>query len=137
TNYESRKGRELAENPRAALVFYWVALERQVRVEGDVAPVAPEESDAYFHSRPPGSRLGAWASPQSQPTAGRGALEQRLHEVEAEYAGRATPRPPHWGGYRLTPTILEFWQGRPNRLHDRICYARQADGTWNITRLAP
>lgn len=137
TNYDSRKGEELAANPWAALVFYWAALERQVRIEGAVAPVASEESDAYFATRHPGSRLGAWASPQSRPIPDRAALEQRMAELEAQYPDGAVPRPPHWGGYRVTPASLEFWQGRPNRLHDRLRYRRQPDGLWLIERLAP
>ena len=137
TNYESRKGRELEANPWAALVFYWPELERQIRIEGRVERVAAEESDAYFASRPLGSRLGAWASPQSQVIPGRDVLEARLRDLEARFASGDVPRPPHWGGYRVVPEAVEFWQGRPSRLHDRLRYTRQADGRWAIERLAP
>ncbi|MEX1020719.1 MAG: pyridoxamine 5'-phosphate oxidase [Litorilinea sp.] len=137
TNYTSRKARELAENPWATLLFWWGPLERQVRIEGQVARVAETESDAYFASRPLGARLGAWVSPQSQEIPDRAFLEARLAEVEAEFAGEQPPRPPDWGGYRLMPTALEFWQGGPHRLHDRLIYVRRADGGWDIRRLAP
>jgi len=136
TNYESRKGREMAAQPRAALVFWWEALERQVRIEGTVEKVTPEESDAYFASRPRGSRLGAWVSDQSQPIADRSVLEEKLDEVEQRYDDEPVPRPPHWGGYRVVPTLIEFWQGRPNRLHDRLEYTRAGEG-WARQRLAP
>ncbi|NWG20548.1 MAG: pyridoxamine 5'-phosphate oxidase [Chloroflexi bacterium] len=136
TNYESRKGNELAANPWAALVFYWPELERQVRIEGRVARVAAEESDAYFASRPDGSRIGAWASRQSSVISGRAELERRVAELEATYAGGEVPRPPYWGGFRVTPDVIEFWQGRPGRLHDRIRYRRE-DSAWIIERLSP
>jgi pyridoxamine 5'-phosphate oxidase len=136
TNYEGRKGRELEENPRAALLFYWGELERQVRIEGAVSRVPETESDAYYASRPRGSRLGAWASEQSRTVEGRGVLEDRIGDLEAEYEGREVPRPPFWGGYRVGPEVVEFWQGRENRLHDRIVYRRE-DGGWKIERLQP
>jgi pyridoxamine 5'-phosphate oxidase len=136
TNYQSRKARELAMNPFAALCFYWEALERQVRIEGEVEKLPEALSDAYFQSRPRGSQLGAWASPQSQMMASRAELEARLRALEAEYAERPVPRPPFWGGYLLRPTALEFWQGRENRLHDRFRYTRE-DAGWRLERLAP
>ncbi|OZI41028.1 pyridoxamine 5'-phosphate oxidase [Bordetella genomosp. 1] len=135
TNYASRKGEDLLVNPRAALLFFWQPLERQVRIEGVVERVAGEESDAYFHSRPVGSRIGAWASEQSRPIT-REALEAREREFKARY-GDAPPRPPHWGGYRLVPTRFEFWQGRPSRLHDRLRYQRNAASGWTLDRLSP
>ncbi|NJL00584.1 MAG: pyridoxamine 5'-phosphate oxidase [Spirulinaceae cyanobacterium SM2_1_0] len=137
TNYNSRKAAQLSANPYGALVFWWSELERQVRFEGPITPIAAAESDAYFQSRPLGSRLGAWASPQSQAIADRTVLEQRLQALEAKYAEGQVPRPPHWGGFRLQPETVEFWQGRPNRLHDRLAYTRQADGSWQRQRLAP
>ncbi|CAG2127584.1 pyridoxamine 5'-phosphate oxidase [Cupriavidus plantarum] len=136
TNYESRKGNDLLNNPRAALLFHWVQLERQVRIEGEVRKVDEAESDAYFVSRPLGSRLGAWASEQSREVAGREVIETREAEFRARF-GDDPPRPPHWGGYRLTPTWIEFWQGRASRLHDRIGFRRQDDGGWRIVRLSP
>jgi pyridoxamine 5'-phosphate oxidase len=137
TNYESQKGRELAENPNAALVFYWAELERQVRIAGTVSKVSREESEAYFNSRPAGSRLGAWASGQSQVITSRKMLEERLKELAAEYQDREVPTPPFWGGYRLSPQAFEFWQGRPDRLHDRLRYTRQPESGWAIERLSP
>jgi len=137
TNYESRKGRELEDNPRCALVFYWGELERQVRVEGRASRVSEEESDGYFESRPRGSRLGAWVSEQSRPVESRDALEKRLRGLEAEYEGREVPRPHFWGGYRVEPEVIEFWQGRENRLHDRLVYRRSEGGGWRRERLQP
>jgi pyridoxamine 5'-phosphate oxidase len=138
TNYEGRKARELEANPNAALVFYWAELERQVRIEGRVGRIPESESDAYYASRPRGSRLGAWASEQSRPVEGREVLEARLRELEREYEGQHVPRPPFWGGYRVEPEVVEFWQGRENRLHDRIVYRRAGDGGgWGIERLQP
>jgi len=136
TNYESRKGGDLLHNPHAALLFHWVQLERQVRIEGEVHKVDDAESDAYFLSRPLGSRLGAWASEQSREVAGREVLEAREADFRARF-GDDPPRPPHWGGYRLVPHWIEFWQGRASRLHDRIGFRRQDDGSWNIVRLSP
>lgn len=136
TNYESCKGRELAALPRAALVFWWPELERQVRIRGDVSRVSAEESDAYFATRPRGHKLGAWVSAQSAGIANRAVLEARLAELEREYPDEVVPRPPHWGGYRVSPDEIEFWQGRTNRLHDRLIYRRTA-GAWRMERLAP
>jgi pyridoxamine 5'-phosphate oxidase len=137
TNYDSQKGRELEANPHAALAFYWVQLERQVRISGPVERTSREDSAVYFHSRPVGSRLGAWASKQSEVIDARQVLEARLTEISERYEDGDVPLPPHWGGYRVKPDSIEFWQGRPNRLHDRFRYSRQADGTWLIDRLAP
>ena len=136
TNYNSRKGNELADNARACLLFYWSALWRQVRIEGAVEKVSEEESEQYFHSRPLGSKTGAWASNQSQPIENRAALENRFQEFDLKFADNI-PRPPHWGGYRVIPEVIEFWQGQKNRLHDRLRYTRQADDSWLIERLAP
>jgi pyridoxamine 5'-phosphate oxidase len=137
TSYEGRKGGELETNPYCALVFYWGELERQVRVEGRASRVSEDESDEYFGSRPRGSQLGAWASEQSRPVEGRGALEERLRGLEADYEGREVPRPPFWGGYRVEPEVVEFWQGRENRLHDRLVYRRSDNGEWGRERLQP
>lgn len=136
TNYNSRKGDELAQNPRACLLSYWSPLWRQVRIEGTVEKVSEAESDEYFHSRPMGSKLGAWASDQSHPIASRNELEERFEEFSWKFADNI-PRPPHWGGYRVKPELIEFWQGRENRLHDRLLYTRQEDGSWLIERLSP
>jgi len=137
TNYESRKGRELATNPYASLLFYWIELERQVRVEGRIVKTSAAESDAYFASRPLGSRIGAWASNQSQVIESRSQLETREREFRLQY-GDQPPRPPQWGGYRLVPEAIEFWQGRPSRLHDRLLYTRASEsGDWHISRLSP
>jgi pyridoxamine 5'-phosphate oxidase len=137
TNYESRKGRELGGNARATLLFSWVAMERQVIVEGPVARVAREESEAYFQSRPRASQLAAWASPQSTVVAGRAVLEESYRAIERKYEGRTVPLPPNWGGFRLAPETVEFWQGRRSRLHDRLRYRRESGGDWEIERLAP
>jgi pyridoxamine 5'-phosphate oxidase len=136
TDYRSQKGRELGLNPRAALVFYWGELERQVRIAGVVARVPREESETYFRTRPRGSRLGAWASEQSSVLSGRAPLEARLHELAVRHPDDDVPLPPHWGGYRLRPEAIEFWQGRENRLHDRVRYLRDGDH-WRIERLSP
>jgi pyridoxamine 5'-phosphate oxidase len=137
TNYESRKAAELAANPRAALVFWWGELQRQIRVEGPVERTSQQESAAYFRTRPLGSRLSAWASPQSRVIPGRAVLDQRVAELAAGHPDGDIPLPPFWGGYRLVPEVVELWQGRPNRLHDRLRYTRSADGRWRIERLAP
>jgi len=136
TNYDSRKGRDLAANPRAALLFFWVGLERQVRIDGAAERVSAEDSDAYFAARPRGSQISAWASPQSARVADRAWLEARVAEFEARFASGAVPRPPNWGGMRVVPDRLEFWQGRTSRLHDRLVWSRQGD-RWTIERLAP
>ncbi|HLW65636.1 MAG TPA: pyridoxamine 5'-phosphate oxidase [Gemmataceae bacterium] len=137
TNYDSRKGKELAANSRAAIVCFWPELERQIRAEGSVEKITPEESDAYHRSRPRGSQLGAWTSYQSEVIPGREILEERLRDLEARFGEGEIPRPPHWGGFRLIPEVIEFWQGRPNRLHDRIRYRRLESGEWLRERLSP
>jgi pyridoxamine 5'-phosphate oxidase len=136
TNLESRKGRELAANPRAAMSFHWAPMERQVRIEGDVSPVSVEEADEYFATRPRGSQIGAWASRQSQPIERAGDLERRVAALEAKFAGTAVPRPPFWSGFRLAPSAIEFWKGKPNRLHERELFVRE-NGQWRLTRLYP
>lgn len=136
TNYRSRKARELGENPRAALVQHWPTLEEQIRIEGRVEIVDPSESDAYFAGRPRESQLGAWASDQSAPLDARETLETRYREMEARFAGQVVPRPPFWGGYRVVPEAMEFWYGRPGRLHDRLRFIRSGD-TWTTSRLFP
>jgi pyridoxamine 5'-phosphate oxidase len=137
TNYESEKGKQLDANPHAALGFYWIELDRQIRISGHVQKTSREESQSYFHSRPMGSQLSAWASRQTEVIDGRRVLEARMAEMTERFRHKAVPLPPHWGGYRLRPDRIEFWQGRPNRLHDRFRYTRQTDGSWNIDRLAP
>lgn len=137
TNYDSAKGQELAENPRASLLFFWKELERQVRITGMVEKVSGAESDAYFLSRPAGSQIGAWASPQSHVIESRNWLEQQVKMLEEKFRKETVTRPPHWGGYRVKPVIIEFWQGRSSRLHDRLQYTLQEDGSWKIERLAP
>ena len=137
TNYNSPKGAQLHENPRAALVFWWPPLDRQVRIEGAVCRVTEQESDDYWATRPRGSQLGAWTSEQSKVLAGRGALDARFEELSATYKDRPIPRPPHWGGYRVIPTLLEFWQGRADRLHDRFAYRLRDAKDWVIERLSP
>jgi pyridoxamine 5'-phosphate oxidase len=136
TNYNSRKGRELDANPKAALCIHWIALDEQVRIEGDVERLSDAESDAYFDSRPRGSQLGAWASEQSQVLPSRETLEERYREIERQFDGRVVTRPPFWGGYRIVPRRIEFWYGRPDRLHDRVLYVREASA-WRIERLYP
>jgi len=137
TNYNSRKGAQIHENPRAALAFWWPPLERQVRIEGAAVRVAEEESDAYWATRPRGSQLGAWASEQSKVIAGRGDLDARFEELSKCYREGAIPRPPHWGGYRVIPILFEFWQGRSDRLHDRFAYRLRDAKDWVIERLSP
>jgi len=137
TNYQSRKGIELAENPNAALLFYWRQLERQICITGTVSKVSREESEAYFRTRPRGSQIGALTSRQSEAIAGREVLESRFQQLMAEYEGREIPPPSYWGGYRLSPATIEFWQGRPDRLHDRLLYKRQPGGPWQLERLSP
>ena len=136
TNYESHKAREIEANPRVAATLVWLDLERQVCISGEVTRVSREESEAYFATRPRGSQLGAWASAQSSGVKDRATLEAQLAEVEARFLGRDVPTPEHWGGYRIAPRTVELWQGRPNRLHDRLCYTR-VEGTWRVDRLSP
>ena len=137
TNYNSQKGQELAQNPQASLVFWWAELERQVRICGRTEKASESESDEYFYSRPLNSRLGAWASNQSEVIESREVLERRLQEFKSKYENEEIPRPPHWGGLRVIPTEIEFWQGRPSRLHDRLLYSRLDNHTWKIERLSP
>ncbi|HEY4271980.1 MAG TPA: pyridoxamine 5'-phosphate oxidase [Candidatus Udaeobacter sp.] len=137
TNYESTKGKQLEANPYAALGFYWIELDRQIRISGEVERISRQESQIYFHSRPVGSQLSAWASRQSAVIDARRVLDARMAEMTERFRNKRIPLPPHWGGYRLKPDMMEFWQGRQNRLHDRFRYTRQANGTWLIERLAP
>lgn len=137
TNYGSKKGQEMEENPQVALTFFWKELERQVRIEGLVEKVSADESDEYFKSRPRGSQIGAWVSHQSAAIASREVLEATNAELEARFEGKEIQRPDHWGGYRVIPTYIEFWQGRPSRLHDRLAYTKKEDNSWKIERLSP
>jgi pyridoxamine 5'-phosphate oxidase len=137
TNYLSRKGTELVENPNACITFFWAELERQVRIEGKIEKVSSEESDEYFQSRPRGSQIGAWVSNQSMVISDREVLEEREKHLIEKFGDQPIPRPPHWGGYRLVPTYIEFWQGRPSRLHDRVSYTQEENGNWKIERLSP
>jgi pyridoxamine 5'-phosphate oxidase len=137
THYDSDKGRQLAANPRAALLFYWAPLDRQVRIEGTVEKTSREESESYFASRPRGSQLGAWASPQSRPLTGREELERQVAAAAERFADGDVPLPEGWGGFRVRPEVVELWQGRPSRLHDRLRYVRDPEGGWRIERLAP
>jgi len=137
TNYDSRKGRELQKNPQASMLYYWDALQRQVRIEGTVEKLTAEESDAYFMARQRGSQISAWTSRQSQVVSSREALQQQWQSTEARLHQQDVSRPPFWGGFRLRPAVFEFWQGQPNRFHDRLQYSRVADGSWFLQRLAP
>ena len=137
TNYKSEKGQEISSNPKASLTFFWPELERQVRIMGEIEKISEGESDTYFHSRPIGSQIGAWTSPQSQVLQNREELDILQKKMEKRFSEEPISRPPHWGGYRLIPIQIEFWQGRPSRLHDRISYQKQEDGCWAINRLAP
>jgi len=137
TNYESRKARQLTENPQASLLFSWITLERQVEICGSVSRIPREETETYFYTRPIGNQVGAWASAQSTVIESRGTLEQRVAESMEKYRGQAIPVPPFWGGFRVNPATIEFWQGRPSRLHDRLRYTRAKDGAWKIERLSP
>lgn len=137
TNYNSDKGKELAQHKTACLIFFWKELERQVKIIGTVEKNSDEENDEYFNSRPEGSKIGAWASSQSLPIANRSVIEENVLKFQQQFAGKPITRPPHWGGYRVSPTLIEFWQGRPSRLHDRILYTLQNEESWKIERLAP
>ena len=137
TNYLSKKGREIESNPQVALTFFWKELERQVRIEGSIEKTSAADSDNYFASRPRGSQIGAWVSAQSEVIQGREFLEDKQKALEEKYEGQVIPRPPHWGGYRVIPDYMEFWQGRPSRLHDRLAYTKIEDGVWKIDRLSP
>lgn len=137
TNYVSNKGYQLSKNPQVCMVFFWKELERQIRIEGIASKVTSEESDEYFNSRPADSRIGAWSSPQSTVIENREFLEDNVKKYEQKFIEGIIPRPPHWGGYRVKPTLVEFWQGRPGRLHDRLQYSVQKEGNWKIERLAP
>jgi len=137
TNYLSRKGTEVAENPNGSITFFWGELERQVRIEGLIEKVSAEDSDDYFQSRPRGSQIGAWVSNQSMVISDREVLEEREKHLIEKFGNNPIPRPPHWGGYRLVPTYVEFWQGRPSRLHDRVAYTQEENGSWRIERLSP
>ncbi|GGB81539.1 pyridoxamine 5'-phosphate oxidase [Dyadobacter sediminis] len=137
TNYNSKKGREIASEPQVALTFFWKEFERQVRIEGKAEKTSDQESSEYFAVRPRGSQIGAWTSYQSEVIENRAFLENRTKEIEQEFNGREVPRPPHWGGYRVIPDYIEFWQGRPSRLHDRLSYVRSEEGSWLIERLSP
>ena len=137
TNYQSRKGREIEENPHAAMCFFWQPMERQVRIEGRIEKTTEAESDDYFRGRPTGSKLGAWVSNQSGVVPGRSTLEAEMEAIKTRFPGEEIPRPPHWGGFRVVPESVEFWQGRRSRLHDRLVYRRADDGGWRVERLAP
>jgi pyridoxamine 5'-phosphate oxidase len=137
TNYQSQKGKDMTRRPVASLLFFWPQLSRQVRVDGRVAKISPRESENYFRTRPRGAQLSAWASDQSQAVPNREFLENRMKALEEKYKGKIVPRPPHWGGFRLSPSSVEFWQGRVNRLHDRLRYQRKSQGGWRRERLAP
>jgi pyridoxamine 5'-phosphate oxidase len=137
TNYQSKKGEEIEANPQVALTFFWKEFERQVRIEGSIQKTADAESDEYFAVRPRGSQIGAWVSDQSEVITGRDILETKTRELNERFEGQTVPRPPHWGGYRVIPDYIEFWQGRPSRLHDRLAYLKTAENSWKIERLSP